>query len=307
MRPTLVVLALRLAWPSSALAVEMIELGGDLKISSGGKPVLSYNIAVDESPDPARPLYRRSGYIHPIYDPAGRVITDDFPPDHLHQHALMFAHTKCLFDGRPVNFWDQHSGKGTVLHDSLGSLDPATGGFVAALNHLDLGDAEKPVVVLRETWSVRVHDAAGEYYLFDIESSQTAAGDKPLAVQQYHYGGMAIRGARQWFEKGKGDFLTSQGKSRADGNHSRPRWVDIYGLIDGRWSGIAVLCHPGNFRFPQPVRLHESKPYFSWSPQVLGGFEITRDKPHVSRYRHIVHMGKPDPAFIERMWAEYVK
>ena len=277
----------------------------DLVINVAGKPVLAYNIAVDESQDPKQPLYRRSGYIHPIYDPAGRVITDDFPPDHMHQHAIFFAWTKCTFDGKPIDFWNQAGGKGTVAHTKLIETSPT--GFTAALDHLDLRGGG-PTPVLHETWTVRVHAAGDDYRIFDIESVQTCATDKPLVIEKYHYGGMAIRGARQWFHPAdpkSADMLTDAGKNRKEGNGAQCRWVDMYGEIDGKTSGIAVLCHPSNFRFPQPVRLHEDKPYFCFSPQVLGEFKIEPGKPYVSRYRYVVHMGKPDPAALDRLWDEY--
>jgi hypothetical protein len=282
--------------------------GRDLVIKAGGKPVLGYNITIDQSQDPKQPLYRRSGYIHPIHDPAGRIVTDDFPPDHMHQHGLFFAWTKCKFDGQPVDFWNQAGGNGTVLHDKLRST--FTDGYSTTLQHLALGRGVEPIVVLRETWTVRVVTANDDYRAFDIESVQTCGTDKPLVIEKYHYGGMALRGARQWFHPAdpkSADILTSEGKNRKEGTGTRCRWVAMYGEIDGKSSGIAVLCHPSNFRFPQPVRLHGDKPYFCWSPQVLGEFSIEPGKPYVSRYRYIMHMGKPDPALLDRLWNDYAK
>ena len=69
--------------------------------------------------------------------------------------------------------------------------------------------------------------------------------------------------------------------------------------------GVTVLDHPGNFRFPQPVRLHPNKPYFCFAPMVLGEFEISPGHPYTSRYRLYVHDGPPDAADIERLWNDY--
>ena len=34
-------------------------------------------------------------------------MTDDFPPDHAHQHGLFFAWVSTSFDGHDVDFWNQ--------------------------------------------------------------------------------------------------------------------------------------------------------------------------------------------------------
>jgi hypothetical protein len=101
------------------------------------------------------------------------------------------------------------------------------------------------------------------------------------------------------------DFLTSEGRHQYDGNHTRPRWVDLFGPIGGKPAGIAILCHPENFRAPQHVRLHPSKPYFCFSPMVDEAFEITPAKPFESRYRFVVHGGEPKADAIETEWKRF--
>jgi hypothetical protein len=187
----------------------------------------------------------------------------------------------------------------------------------AVLQHDDLSAPGGPEKVLNETWHIVAHDVPG-FVVLDIESEQQCAGTKPLKINEYRYGGFGIRGNRQWFDpsvkgndlpdparSGRSDFLTSEGKHRGDGNHTRPRWVDLSGEVDGRVGGVTVLDHPGNFRFPQPIRLHPNKPYFCFAPMVLGEFEIVPGKLYISRYRLIVHDGPPDPKTIERLWNDY--
>ena len=45
---------------------------------------------------------------------AGRVITGDYPPDHIHHHGVWFAWTKTEFEGRHPDFWNMGDGTGTV-------------------------------------------------------------------------------------------------------------------------------------------------------------------------------------------------
>ena len=274
-----------------------------LSIKVDGKPVLTYNHATVPSPDPKEPCYARSGYIHPLYDPSGRAITDDFNPDHAHQHGIMFAWRKTTFEGRQTNGWDQKTGTGRVEHVELKELveGPVFGCFTARLRQVDLTAPGGPKPVLNETWLVRVYNLA-DRFLFDVESTQTPAGPAPVTVEEIHYGGLAIRGQAAWHGDNY-DYLTSEGRGKTDGNQTRPNWVDIHGPLDGRVTGVTIFDHPANFRFPQPVRLHPTMPYFCFAPSALGAFKIEPGKPYVSRYRFWVHAGEPTAA--QRFWEDY--
>ena len=123
------------------------------------------------------------------------------------------------------------------------------------------------------------------YHQFDLVSTQTCATKDALLVKKYHYGGIAIRGNSQWMEKDddgnpKGTMLTSEGKTRKNGNHSRPRWVAMHGPVNGQECGVVVMNHPDNFRYPQWVRLHPSMPYFVYAPMVKEPFSIVPGKPY---------------------------
>ncbi len=290
-----------------------------LELNHGNRVVLKYHTKAVDPPSGIDAVFRRSGFVHPLSTPLGVVVSDDFPPDHAHQHGVFFAWVNTTFDGRKVDFWNQLGRTGRVEHAGglRSSGGPLSGSFAASLRHDDLTAPGGPASVLDERWYVRVHRFEGCYVL-DFESEQTCAGLLPLKINKYHYGGFGFRGNRQWFDpsargdsppdparSGRSDFLTSEGKHRANGNHTRPRWVDVSGAVDGRIGGVTILDHPGNFRHPQPVRLHPNKPYFCFAPMVLGEFEIAPGQTYTSRYRLIVHDGPPDPVLIERLWADY--
>jgi hypothetical protein len=287
--------------------VDLKDNGKRIFMSVRGKPVLAYNSAVVPAPNRKEAYYDRSGHIHPLFNPSGQVVTDDFAPDHQHQHGIMFPWTNTTYECRNINFWDQKSRQATVRHvgtSSAGS-DTIFGEFTAALDHIDLSAPGKPKVALHETWRVRVYNQT-DGFLFDIESRQRAASS-PLRINKYHYGAFAIRGHRNWLKPGQGDFLTSEGKTRKDGNHTRPNWVEIHGNVDGKPTGVTIFSHPTNFRAPQPVRLHPNKPYFCFAPMVLGAFEITSKQEYVSRYRFFVHDDKLDVNVAERVWRDFAE
>src|SRR4051794_5805032 len=67
---------------------------GVLRVTDQGRPVLQYRHGPVEGPPGTGPLFTRSGYLHPVHAPCGAIVTDDFPPDHLHQRGVFFAWTK---------------------------------------------------------------------------------------------------------------------------------------------------------------------------------------------------------------------
>lgn len=272
-----------------------------LILSDGDRPVLVYNAAYVPSPDPETPWFGRSGFIHPVYTPNGKVVTEPFPEDHPHQHGLMFPWVKSSYDSKQTDFWNSAKKLGKIEHAE--TIAAGDGRIKVRLHHIATGKGE-PVTVLHETWTVtRVpHESMN---VFDLVSVQTCATDKPLTIAKYHYGGMAVRGPMPWLEDGR--MLTSDGKGREEGNHTRPNWVVQFGKVDNAVCGIAAMGHPDNFRAPQPVRLHPEKPYFCFAPMVLGAFQITPDKPYVSRYRFVAFDGKPDAEELNKIWKDYAK
>lgn len=286
--------------------VTVADDGKRLLVKVGAKPVLSYNHATVPSPDSKHPYYARSGYIHPLYNPSGQIVTDDFNPDHAHQHGIMLAWRKMTFDGRSTNGWDQQAGLGKVEHTKLEAFGggPVFGFIKSQLRHVDLTAPGEPQTALDETWYVRIY-AFDDAFLFDITSTQTCASAKPVSIDTIHYGGMTIRGHADWHEHGNFDYLTDEGKTKTDGNQTRPRWVDLFGPIAGQTTGTLIMDHNRNFRFPQPVRLHPTMPYFCFTPASLDSFTIQPGKPHVSRYRFYVHDGSLDASLANRLWHQY--
>jgi hypothetical protein len=302
-------------------AVTCNDDGKRLRLQVGDRPVLDYHTATVDSPGGMDLCFRRSGQIHPLFTPAGGVVSDDFPPDHAHQHGVFFAWVNTTFEGRHLDFWNQKELTGRIEHAAtLGT----TSGLVFAqfqvkLRHDDTTAPDGPKPVLDEVWTVRAYNVR-DVFLVDLESRQTCAGASPLTINKYHYGGMGLRGNRDWFDpsvkgnsppdparSGQSDFLTSEGKDRATGNHTRPAWVDLAGRVGASPAGVALLDHPDNFRFPQPVRLHPNKPYFCFAPMVEGSFEIAPGRPYVSHYRFVVHDGLPDARELERLWHDYAE
>lgn len=300
--------------PNTAGELTMTETADTIRVTLRGKPVLEYIKTEKPVPDGLPAGYRRSGYIHPIYNPTGQEVTGDFPVDHAHQHGLFFAWAKATFDGEEVDFWNQLLNKGRIEHRGLLARSSSEDRVSFSARHAFVtGPEDKRTDALYETWTVTIHRTPDDYYLFDIESIQECASDKPFTNEEYHYGGMALRGNYEWYKEvddrsiDTGDliFITSDGKNRWEGNHTRPNWVAMTGLLNGQETSITVMGSPTNFRAPQPIRIHPNKPYFCFAPMVEGAFTIKPGMKYVSRYRYLVTSRAHDQGLVEKLWREY--
>ena len=290
-------------------AVKVQREGQKLKISAAGKPVMEYQAEPGEFPRPdIKPIFRRGGYIHPIYSLSGKAITDDFPPNHIHHHGVWFSWSLAEFDGRATDFWNMGDAKGHVEFVGLGDnwSGPAHGGFNAKHRYVDLTGGT-PKAALNEDWQVRVLNRFPDqkFWVFDLSCTQKCASTT-VKFPENRYGGIGLRGNWAWNGKDAVSFLTSEGVSdRVKAHTMRARWCDMHGVIDGQAVGIAVMGHPNNFRAPEPMRVHPTEPFFNFAPQQAGNFELKPGETYVARYRFVIHEGAPDKDLLERIWAGY--
>lgn len=284
---------------NSSTSKRLPKSADTLSLRQGDRVLLTYQAKRIPSPVVDAPWFGRSGFIHPVYTPSGKIVTSDFPKDHLHQHGLMFAWTSSVVDGRPIDFWNSAKQVGHIEH--VETIQANSDKIQVRLHHIDDQDPEK-TVVLDETWTViRVpHESLN---VFDLVSNQTCVMKQPLEIKEYHYGAMCVRGPEAWLEEGK--MLTSEGMTQKDGNHTRPNWVAMSGPLEGAECGIVAMSHPDNFRAPQPVRLHPKKPYFCFAPMVLGDFQIKPSESYVSRFRFATFDGPVDVEKLKTLWNSF--
>ena len=292
--------------------VAVTRAGDKLLVTSAGRKVIDYQAQPGQLPSPdIKPILRRGGYIHPVYTPAGRVISDDYAKGHLHHHGIWFAWTKTEFEGRKPDFWNMGDGTGTVEFVAVDATwnGSVHGGFKSRHRYVDLS-APKPVTALHEEWQVTVYRVGlgpRAYSMFDLVATQETASPSPLFLPEHRYGGVGFRGSHEWLDKNNCVFLTSEGKGRLDGHATRARWCHIGGKVGGAMAGITILDHPDNFRAPQPMRIHPDEPFFCYAPSQAGDWEIGRGQQYVSRYRFVVYDGEPDKAELDRLWNDYAK
>jgi len=281
-----------------------------ITFQSADSDILSYIHGNNKLPAELDERYIRGGYIHPVYSPNGVLLTDHLNIDmHPHHYGIWSAWTHTEFQGRTPDFWNIQNNTGRVNQaDSLENAweGPVQSGFRAKHYFVDLS-ASTPVIALNEEWEVNVYPSTKNesYHIFDLTVTQTANTAQPLILPEYHYGGVAFRGHRNWSEPENVSFLTSEGFDRSNGNETRAKWTHIGGRVGEDRAGIAVLSHPGNYRAPQPVRIHPEIPYFSYTPAQLGSMSIEPGEPHIARYRYVAYDGEPNPEELDRLWNDY--
>ncbi len=298
--------------PPDGVTVEQKAEG--LHLIAGGRTALTYR--TDKTSLPRAdidPKYKRAGYLHPLLTPSGRVVTGDFPSNHVHHHGIWSPWTKTKFQGRAPDFWNMQDRTGTVELERVERTwgGPVHGGFVAHHRMVDLS-APSPTTALNETWAVtfyRVPGAPRPLHVIDLVITQACATADALVLPKYHYGGLGYRGSEAWEDKANFSVLTSEGVTdRVKANDTRVRWIFAGGRYpDGAEAGVVLLDHPGNFRAPQPVRVHPTMPYWSMTPSQLGDWSIEPGKPYVARYRFLAHDGAADRALAEAAWAAFAQ
>ena len=283
-----------------------------------GRDILRYVHALQAVPEGVDPLFRRSGFIHPLWSPAGKVLTRIQPPDHYHHYGLWNPWTMTHVEGKEVDFWNLAKGQGTVRFAGVLSTvsGPVYGGFKVRQEHVVLAGQGKDKTAIHEVWDVRAFPSQIDrrpVWLIDFTTTLNCALDSPIDLLDYRYGGgLGFRATDAWTQENC-SVLTSEGKTREEADGTRARWCDVRGTIgSGEVSGIVFLSHPTNREYPEPMRVWpadviKDKGYlfFEFCPIRLKGWVLEPGKENVLRYRMIVYDGAMNPGTMEILWKNY--
>lgn len=284
------------------------------------KPVFSYQMEPGAVPEGVPPVFMHGAHLHPVYSPSGRLVTGNHPADHRWHRGIWMAWTHTEYEGQKPDFWNmgkvdkKEKNGGTLMAEvRFESLlkrwsGPVHGGFVSQHRFIDHNSGAAKDV-LKETWEVTTYAIPdGEkpaMFVIDLVSTQTCAGSSPLKLPKYHYGGLGVRGHANWDPVNQVSMLTSNGDNRIKGDSTKAKWVHMGGQVDGQTTGMAILIHPDNYRFPQPLRLNPKNPQLCIAPSQDGDWAIEPGKPYVSKYRFLIMDGEPDNSVISLAWQGY--
>ncbi|HEY5393583.1 MAG TPA: PmoA family protein [Hanamia sp.] len=298
----------------SSFPIKVENQDGSLLITDHTKNVLQYNFKTVYPPQGVDTVFKRSGFIHPLWSPDGHVLTQINPPDHRHHVGIWNPWTEVLFEGKTVDFWNLVKKEGTVRFAKFISKTegPVYGGFRALQEHVAFEDTtmRSEKVALDEVWDIRVYNIGPKMWLWDFTSELNCATPDSVILKEYRYGGFGFRATHDWNNQNS-KVLTSAGKTRKDADASRARWCMIDGDVTGGHSGILFMDYPTNYNFPEPMRVWPENMngrgdvFFSFSPTRNMDWPLAPDKRYVLKYRMLVYDGTITPQQAEKTWKSF--
>lgn len=306
------------AVPSQNSIITLKKQHKDLVIQFGEQPILKYRFQTTYPPEGVDPLYKRSGFIHPLYSPQGEILSRIQPPDHYHHYGIWGPWTLTHIDGREVDFWNLNKGQGTVrFADFLSEMSGKVfSGFKVLQQHIDFGNKGEDRIALNEILDIRIWNINPKVWVIDYTSSFNTPLSNGILFDAYRYGGgIGFRATEKW-TKDNCTVLTSEGKTRIDADGSRARWCIVEGESDteeGR-SGILFLSHPSNRMHPEPMRVWpmdanrgRGDMFVEFVPIRYEAWKINPFRDYTLRYRMIVFDGKMDKQTAELYWNSFSK
>lgn len=277
---------------------------------SNGRPVFDYRsgtsglegIEVDE-------VFLRGGYLHPVYSPSGAVITEHYTPGRPHQNGIWTGWYKTEWNETEPDFWSAAERTGSVQAVSVDTvLTGPVYGLLETEHHFTEKISENETPILSDRWTIHSYNIADTTInLFDLEIDQENITEFPFTLKEHVYGGVGFRGSDQWIgEEGEMQFITSEGETRSEAHLSTAKWVLMSGDIDGETAAIAILSHPKNARFPEPVFINQREPFFTFAPLQGGDITLNAGDHFKAAYRYITFSGEvPSVETIEQYWQDY--
>ncbi len=223
---------------------------GQLQVFEKSQPVFTYNFGmqlVNNAPE----RYRRSSYIHPLYDLQGNVLTDDFPDDHYHHRGVSWMWPKVFVNGKRYDLWHIYGKDANLpgIHHIFEKWIAKEAGAVCALiqlkNFWQLDTKEK---VMDEWVAIRVFRKTDYGRAIDI--SLTWKSIVPIEVEGQTtkgYGGLNFRFA----PREQTELFSKEGKEKDSDLKNLP-WADLSAIFNnsGNFSGAAIFQHKDNSDFP---------------------------------------------------------
>jgi hypothetical protein len=227
--------------------------------------------------------------------------------DHPHHRSLWMTHG----DVNGTDFWLEGGEGGVTAHQEFTQLSDGEQAVVSAKNLWQTADG-KPILteVRRYTFF-----GDGNKQILDCEFKLSAThGDVNFGDTKEGSFGMRIAGSMKVEAEQGGVLTNNHGDKNSDAWGKRAEWVDYVGPIDGEQMGIAILCHPTTFNFPnrwhvRTYGLFAANPFgvhhFENSPTPTDGVALASGDSLVLRYRVLLHRGDTKAADVEGEYATY--
>ncbi len=238
-------------------------------------------------------LFQNKPILHPIIGPTGKAMTRPIEGkgDHPHHSSLWFTHGKV----NGIDFWHK---KGRIEHQQYVTVEGGKRAIIetkAAWKDND-GDA------FASEHRTMTFDADDKLRWIDIDLTFTAI--KSVTFGQTKEGSFGVRVWPESTVKNGGAILNSEGDKNNDAWSKPAAWVDYFGPNRGETLGIAILTHPGSFRFPTPWHVR-TYGLFTSNPFMKEDFKLPPGESFTLRYRFVFHRGTTEEAGIAKIFEDF--
>lgn len=266
---------------------------GQMTIAEAGKPVFTYNYG-RQLKDGVPERYRRSSYIHPVYDLMGNILTDDFPDDHYHHRGLSWMWPKVFVNGIRYDLWHIYGMQGELpgIHQVFEKwIIKDTGPICATLAVKNVWELEDNRKVMDEWVYIRTFRACGETRTIDIKLVWKAL--EPVSIEGQDvkgYGGLNFR-----FAPRNETTITSLLGREKDSDLKEIPWADESGKFGSNdyFSGVSIFQHQKNADFPAGWCMrHYGFLGVAWPG--IDPYKMKKGDRLSLRFRILIHQGNAD-------------
>lgn len=279
---------------------------GSVRVLESGKLIAEY--ATNNGPKPI---------VWPLLGPEAEKMTRDYPMvrdskneahDHPHHRSLWFTHGEV----NGIDFWAEGEKMGRTEHQEFTKLSDGETAVIATKNAWKSADG---TAVLTDRRRYTFGNGPGHSRYLDCEI-RLLASEGDLHFGDTKEGTFAIRVAESMKVDAKkgGKIINSAGQIDGDAWGKEADWVDYHGPIGDKRMGIAILCHPTTFHYPnrwhvRTYGLFAANPFgvahFLNQKEMTDGTRIKKGEDLLFRYRVILHSGDEQAAKIAEQFKEY--
>ena len=312
MIPRALVAGLLLAWLSSPFVTpaksqfSLEKHDGGVRVIEGEKVIADY--ATNNGPKPI---------VWPLLGPGGAKMTRDYPMvkdskdeahDHPHHRSLWFTHGEV----NGIDFWAEGEKMGRTEHQEFTKLSDGKTAVIASKNVWKSADG-KPVLSDRRRYTFGKGPGNSRYLDCEYE---LIASEEDLHFGDTKEGTFALRVNESMKVDAKkgGKIINSHGDTDGKAWGKAADWVDYQGPVGGKTLGIAILCHPSTYHYPnrwhvRTYGLFAANPFgvahFENAKEMTDGTRIKKGETLVFRYRVVLHEGDETSAKIADQFKEY--
>ena len=303
---------IKLEPPPPPAGVQISTQPGKMTVTIAGELFTEYHFL--NTPKP---------FLYPLIGPTGAGLTRNFPMaapegeehDHPHHRSLWFGHG--LVNG--LDFWNETPGAGRIEHDKFTGIRGGPDKGIIRSRNKWIAPGDK--VICTDDRLMTFYNVGTNARLFDFEITINADHGEVIFGDTKE-GAMGVRVAETMRlaqptggVNPESHIVNSEGARDTEAWGKRAKWCDYSGLVNGKITGIAILDHPQNPRFPtwwmardygllaaNPFGQHE---FEKLSNENVGDLKITAGQSVTFRYRFFLHTGTAEEAKVAERFEEF--